>query len=196
MRILARAISFITNPIFVLFPVPYLLIYRFGFGHEYATKWTLFSLVFIFIAGLFVLYEVKHKVFSDMDVSKREQRPLLFAVIAGITFVYFFSLYFFRAPLILFFIIWGVMLGTLLATLINTRVKVSLHVGTITAVILTLIRLFDLSYLLLLIIPIVAWARIRIRRHTHNEVVAGCLLGITLTLVMYILLKYIYGYSV
>src|SRR4026208_1637374 len=112
MRILARIISFLTNPVFVLFPVPYLLVYRSGYGHIYAIKWTLFTLLFLAMVGFFVLYEVKMKVFSDMDVSKREQRPLLFTIVGIITFIYLASLFFLKAPPVLFITIWGVLVGT------------------------------------------------------------------------------------
>ena len=190
MKRVARVISFVTNPIFILFPIPYLLIFRFGYGHLLAFKWTLFSLIFLVLAGIFVIYEVKNKVFSDMDVSKREQRPLLFAVIAGITAIYLISLFYLRAPLVLFVSVWGIMLGIVLATLINTRIKASLHVCSITAVCLTIVRLYYLPFLILLIIPIVAWSRIKIKRHSVPEVIAGFFLGIILTVFMYILLKY------
>lgn len=195
MDLFARIISFVTNPIFVLFPLPFLLVYRFGYGSLYAIKWTLFSFAFMFLAGVFVLYEVKHKVFSDMDVSRREQRPLLFVVIGGITVVYFISLILFRAPPVLFVTVWGAMLGIFLASLVNMRVKASLHVATITSVLITLVKLYDWSYLVFLIIPLIAWARIRIKRHTEKEVLIGGLLGVLLTLSMYILLKYVYGLS-
>lgn len=191
MNTIARAISFLTNPIFVLFPIPYLLVYRFGYGHIYAVKWTLFSFVFLAVAGIFVIYEVKNKVFSDMDVSKREQRPLLFAVIAGITAIYLLSLYFLKAPAELFVSVWGVMVGILLATIVNTRIKASLHVCSITAVCLTIVRLYYLSPVILLIIPIVAWSRVKIRRHSVPEVFSGFILGMILPGLMYILLKYI-----
>jgi hypothetical protein len=196
MKTLARIISFLTNPLLVLFPLPFLLIYSSGYGHLIALKWTLFSIIFLFIAGLFVLYEVKQKVFSDMDVSKREQRKLLFSVIALIAAIYLFFLYILSAPQILFITVWGVMIGILFASLINTKIKVSLHVGVITAVLLTLSQLYNLPYAIFLIIPLVGWSRIEIRRHSLAEVITGLIFGITLTTFMYILLKYIYNISI
>lgn len=191
MKTLARVISFLTNPIFVLFPIPYLLVYRFGYGHILALKWTFFTFLFSLIGGIFVIYEVKNKVFSDMDVSKREQRPLLFTVSAGITIIYLVSLFIFRAPPVLFITVWGIMLGILLASVVNTKIKASIHVGAITSAIITVIMLYNLPFLLLLIIPVVGWARIKIKRHTVPEVFTGFFLGIALPILMYILLKYI-----
>lgn len=191
MKSLARIISFATNPIFILFPIPYLLVFRFGYGHVLAIKWSLFSLIFLIMSGIFVFIEVKNKVFSDMDVSKREQRFLLFAVISGITAIYFISLFVFRAPPILFITVWGIMFGIVLASVINTKIKASLHVSSLTSVLLTLIILYELPMILFLIIPIVAWARIEIRRHSVPEVISGFFLGILLPVLMYFLLKYV-----
>lgn len=190
--LLARIISFLTNPLFVLFPVPYLLIFHLGYSQVYALKWTLFSFLFNIIAGIFVLYEVKHKVFSDMDVSKREQRPLLFIMTGAITGVYLVSLLIFRAPAVLFIVVWGAIVGILLASAVNLRIKASLHVAVLTSVLLTLSLLYQYSFLFFMLIPIVGWARIRIRRHSFQEVIAGGMLGVTLYIFMFILLRYIY----
>ncbi len=192
---IAQTVSFITNPIFILFPIPYLLVYRFGYGHTYAIKWMLFSFIFLFLAGIFVIYEVKHKVFSDMDVSRREQRPLLFGMIGLITTVYMISLSIFKAPPVLFISVLGGMIGIIMASLVNMRVKASLHVASLTTVLITLVRLYSLPFYIFLLIPIVGWARIQIKRHTEEEVVIGFFLGIALTFLMYILLKYIYTFS-
>lgn len=193
MKQLARIISFITNPLLILFPIPFILVTRSGYAHIVAFKWTLFSLIFFFSAGIFVIYEVKHKVFSDMDVSRRNQRPFLFSFIGVITLIYFIGLIILHAPPILFFAVWGVIISVLFASMINKNIKMSIHVATITAVILTLVKLYDLPLIIFIIIPIVAWARMEIKRHTYPEVITGLIFGVVLTLFMYILIKYIYG---
>jgi hypothetical protein len=196
MKHLARIISFLTNPLLILFPLPFFLLYHSGYGKLIALKWTLFSIIFLFISGLFVLYEVKRKVFSDMDVSKRQQRKLLFSVIGLIAVIYLFFLSILSAPQILFITVWGIMIGIIFASMINTKIKVSLHVGVITAVLITLNQLYNLPLAVLLIIPLVGWSRIEIRRHSLIEVITGLIFGITLTTFMYILLKYIYNISI
>lgn len=195
MKTLARIISFLTNPVFVLFPIPYLLINKFWYGHLYAIKWTIFSWIFLGVIGLFVYYEVKHKTFSDMDISKREQRPLFFFVSSAIAIIYFISLIILQAPPIFFLVVWGIIVSIIITSLITLHLKVSLHVATLTAVVLTIIRLYDLSLLLLLLLPLVGWARVQIKRHSMKEVLAGTGLGFAVTVCMYILLKYIYHFS-
>jgi hypothetical protein len=52
----------------------------------------------------FCIYRSKNKVFSDMDVSKREQR-FYFAVISESCYLFYKSICF-RAPPILFITVW------------------------------------------------------------------------------------------
>lgn len=196
MKTLARIISYITNPVFILAPIPYLLILKAGYNQNLALKWTLFSLYFLAVIGLLVVYEVKNRVFSDFDVSRRKQRQLFFIIIWVASLVYFLSLIFFRAPFILFVSTFGAIFGISVASLINTKIKMSLHVATLTAVLFTIIELYELSPFLFLLIPVVGWARMKIRRHSFAEVIIGFIFGVALPLVMYILLKYLYNYQV
>jgi hypothetical protein len=138
------------------------------------------------------MYEVKHKVFSDMDVSKREQRPFLFTIFGAITIIYLISLFIFQAPLVLFISVWGGMVGIFITSLVNMKIKASLHVAALTGILITLFKLYSLPGYFFLLIPLVGWSRIKLERHTGREVIAGLFLGIMLTLFMYILLKYIY----
>src|SRR3989344_1763615 len=185
---IAKLISFLTNPLFVLFPMPFLLIYKVSSDSIYALKWTIFSFVFIIISALFLLYGVSRGVFSDLDVSKREQRPILFLFIGFVTLFYLFSLFILKGPPVLYITIIGIMVGLLFVSLINTRLKASLHVATITCVIVTAGILYSLSFLFFLLIPITAWSRIRIKRHTLTEAIVGGIAGLLLTLGMYLFL--------
>lgn len=193
---LARFLSAITNPLVLLFIAPYILLAMSGMGSLYALKWTLFSFFFVFLTGVFIFYEVKRGVFSDFDVSKREQRPLLFMVSTLLTSVYFVSLYIFNAPPILFATVFGIMVAILLISIINTKVKASIHVATNTAIILTFILVYEAPIYLLLLIPIIAWARIQIKRHTFRETIVGAVLGSSVTGIMYLLLKFGFHFTI
>ena len=65
---IARTISFIFNPLFLLLPIPYLLVMRETGEPLYALKWSVFTLMFVVCIGLFVLIAVRKKLFSDLDV--------------------------------------------------------------------------------------------------------------------------------
>lgn len=187
---LARFISFLFNPLNLLLIVPFFILLRLGETMNYALTWTAYTFLFLLAMTLFIRDRVKRGVFTNMDVSKREQRPLLFK--AGFLFaiVYLAGLYYLNGPDILMVITVGVMIGIIISSIINTRLKASMHVATISALIFTTAIVFSGYYLLLLfLIPLVAWARLKINRHTLPETVVGGLLGVLLSLCVYALVK-------
>src|SRR3990167_9104422 len=88
---IAAFISTITNPLILLIPVPYLLVFKVTNDFEYSLRWSFLALIFLIAIGLFVYLAVKKRVFSDFDVSIREQRPILF-IVTGVIILMFFSL--------------------------------------------------------------------------------------------------------
>jgi hypothetical protein len=187
---IARFISFIFNPVLVLVFVPFLLLYKTTKDIFIAINWTGYTVVFLLIMTVFIIYFVKKKVFTDMDVSKREQRPLLFFVSIVFAIVYLAGLFFLHGPYILFVITFGITMGIFVASIINTRIKASIHVATIAALIFTLAIVYGGLYTFsLLLIPLVAWARITIKRHTLSETIVGGILGVLLSLFIYGLVK-------
>ena len=185
----ARIISLLTSPVFVIVPIPFVLVYHATNDGVSALKWTLFSMGFLFAIGLFMLWSVRHRIFTDLDVSKREQRPLLFLVLAIVSLIYLISLYILKGPSVLYIGMLGVFTAIFTVSLVNTRIKASIHVATVTAVILTLGILYNLPAISITAIPIIAWARIKTKRHTMSEAVAGAALGSLLILFMYLVVK-------
>jgi hypothetical protein len=187
---LARFISFILNPLILLLTVPFLLLLRLGETLNYALTWTAYTFLFLLALTLFIRECVKRGIFTNMDVSKREQRPLLFKVSMFMAVVYLAGLYYLNGPQILAVVTLGVIIGVVLISIINTRLKASMHVASISALIFTAAIVFSGYYLLLLfLIPLVAWARLKIKRHTLPETVVGGLLGVLLSLCIYALVR-------
>jgi hypothetical protein len=183
---LARFISLILNPILLLVFVPFFLLLKNDRSLYHALVWTGYT--FIFLAGMtgFLYYGVKKKLFTDMDVSKRTQRPLLFLASAVVAVLYIVGVSFSHGPRVLTGIGVGVILGVLITSIVNTKLKASIHVATVSALIFALAIIYSGYYLFLLfLIPLVAWARLKIHRHTLPETVVGGLLGILLSLCMY-----------
>jgi hypothetical protein len=190
---LVRVISYITSPIFVIVPIPFFLVYQSTHDGIYALKWTFFSLGFLLLIGIFMLYSVRHKIFTDIDVSKREQRPLLFFFLAIVSLIYLLCIYLLKGPSVLSIGMLGVLTAIFTIAIVNTRIKASIHVATVTAVILTLGLMYNLPAYAIAVIPIIAWARIKTKRHTMQEAVTGAVIGSLLILLMYIVVKYILG---
>jgi hypothetical protein len=189
---IAQFISTVLNPITLLSPIAYLLVLRQTGNRELALFWEIISFIFILIVAIFILIGVEEKIFSDFDISKRKQRPLLFTFSIGLSAIYIVILYFLKAPSVLFIVSFTVILGLIIFEIVNRITKASIHVGTIAAFAASVSLVYGgVFYLTLLLIPIVAWARIRTRNHTQKQVVIGATLGLLITLVVYVIFKYI-----
>lgn len=182
----AKFLSFLLNPLFLIVLLPFFLVFKTSHDATDALRWTIYSFIFLFILASIVFIAVRKEIFTDMDVSKREQRPLLFFISTLVGIAYLVGLILLKAPYILVIVTIGVMLGIGLISLINKRVKASIHVATLTALVLAVaIGYGGYFYLLLLLIPIVGWSRIRTRRHSLREAITGGLLGGFLSLSVY-----------
>jgi len=191
MKTLARVISYLFNPILLLVFVPFILLYRTTNEFSIAAFWTGYTLIFLIAIGAYMLYEVKKGRFTDLDVSKREQRPVLFVMCIIFTVLYMLGLWLLKGPFPLFVVAVGVVVGIILASIINMWIKASLHMATLAALIFSISVVYGGWYsLLLLLFPLVAWARLRLKRHTMQEVIVGGIFGSLLSLIMYILLKW------
>lgn len=138
------------------------------------------------IVAIYVVRAFRNNEVSDMDVSRREQRPRMFAIAISSTLVTLLSLWFLGqpAPVLLGA---GVALALLAlgAAVNHLGLKVSLH--TAFAVYAAAIFLSAgplLGLLGALVALAVGWSRTALGRHTPREVVAGFLLGTVVCLPM------------
>lgn len=189
--IFAKAISFLLGPVFVLLPIPYILVERFTKDYFYALKWTVFSYGFILSVALFVVVGVFFGFFSNYDVSKREQRPLLFLFSGIALFCYLLSLSIFNGPKILFVALFSIVLGLGVMAIVNKWIKASIHIATLVSVTLFMAIVYKGYYFLFLfLIPLLAWSRIKTKEHTLPETIVGGVIGMALTVIVYIISKY------
>lgn len=186
----AKAISFFLGPVFILFPIPFILVAKFTQDYSYALKWAIFSYAFILAVALFVIVGVILGVFSNFDVSKRKQRPLLFSFSAFAAFCYLLSLLILDGPKILFIGFFALVLGLTAIIIINRWIKASIHLATATAVFLFIGIVYKgYFFFLLALIPLLAWSRVKTKEHTPIETIIGSVLGIVITLIVYFISK-------
>lgn len=160
---------------------------------ELAVVWTLYTLAFLVLISCFLWYGVHKKFFTDFDVSKKEQRPLLFFVSFIMLAVYLGGILLFSGPSILAVIAVCLLVGIIFVSVINTRIKASMHLATLSAMVVPFVFVNrGWSIALLSLIPIVAWSRISLKRHTRNEVIVGSIVGTVLSLSIYLLLNRFY----
>ena len=187
MMILARAISFLSHPILILLYSPYFLMEKFGTNDISSLKWMLVSYFFLGLMLAFVIAYVEFGVFSDFDITKRKQRPLFFLFAGLITTIYLLLLFIFNGPRVLLILIAAAILGIVAIDIINNRIKASVHVATLSAFILSIGLIYKGPYLLLLfLIPLMGWSRVKTKKHTALEAAMGGVLGGALTIAMYI----------
>jgi hypothetical protein len=159
-----------------------------------ALNWTFYTLFFLLIIAAFILICVRKGIFTDYDVSKREQRPLLFLVAILLAVIYLFGLFIFNAPAILFFVTFGIILGIIAAGIVNNWIKASMHVATVASLLSALAIVYGGFYhLLLLLIPVVAYIRVKAKRHTISETVAGAIFGCSLSLLLSLMVRSFLG---
>jgi hypothetical protein len=186
----ARAISFFFHPIIILFPVPFILLSKFNQDYSYVLKWGIFSYVFVLVVALFVLAGVIFGLFSNFNVSRKEQRPLLILFSTIIAFCYVLVLVIFNGPKILFAAIVAIIFGLAVYAVINKWIKASIHVAITTSVLLlTGIAYGKYFFLLFAFLPLLIWSRIKVKEHTLKETIAGSILGIVITLTVYLISK-------
>jgi len=101
------------------------------------------------------------------------------------------SIYLFHGPMDLLAGGIYIIAGIVIFILVNRQIKASVHVGALSAFFVSMALLFGgIFYLGLLFIPLISWSRVVLHRHTIPEVVVGASLGISLTVVIYIVIQY------
>lgn len=194
-KIIAHIISFVFNPAILVALLPPILVFITTYDLYAAFLWGCYTIIFLVALGVFMVYAIKQGIFTDLDVSKREQRPLLFFVSIVTGMFYLAGLFFLHAPFVLFLSTYGIIIGIFIASIINKYIKASLHVATLTAIVVSLIFFYQGYYFfLLLLIPLVAWARLRIKRHTLQETIVGGIFGTLLSLGISTFVMFLFTY--
>jgi membrane-associated phospholipid phosphatase len=195
MNLLAYLISVLSNPLIISAPLAYSLVLKTTGEASYAIQWTLVSMIFAGLVGIFVFYGVKKGFFSDTDVSKREERTKLFLFAAAVSIFYFIVVLITGGPRILLLGVASLLLGIILADVINRRIKASIHLAVFSSFSVIMGILYGgIFWTLLLVAPIVAWSRIKLKKHEPLETIVGGVVGIIIVLLLYFVVKYAIGF--
>lgn len=192
---IAVLVSFLFNPLFLSFLVPFLIVYRYTGSGFTALKWLLFSSIFAIMATSYLFYGRIRGYFSDLDISKREERPryykiLLFLAILYLAISLLLKGYFFPISIFSF----GSALAIISYLLVNRYIKASGHVGVASAFVILIGVLYGRNVFIatVWILPLLAWSRITLKKHTMREVLAGAALGLVVSALTYIIGTVIY----
>lgn len=144
-----------------------------------AINWAFLCFLFgTVVPYLYIWFLYKKKKINDIHISEKEDRikPLVVSCISYI--IFFIILYILEGPLFLKSIFAVIIVSTIILTIITYFWKICLHASGMTFMVITLIILFGKWMLLMIpLIPLIGWARVRIKKHTVNQVILGT--GIT-----------------
>jgi membrane-associated phospholipid phosphatase len=127
---------------------------------------------------VYLLWLLRKGAVSDLDVQIRAQRwrPLLAAQLGMVVALALFLLY--GAPPLMVALAGGLLVYTAIAFAITLWWKISMHAAAAAAIVALLVAQVGAPAVPLLAgVPLMAWARIRLKRHTLAQTVAGAALG-------------------
>jgi membrane-associated phospholipid phosphatase len=192
--IFAKLLSYIFNPLVFFLLMPYLVVYKQTNDTVIALRWGVFSAVFVVVGLLFVIIGKRRGTFSDFDLSNRVERAKFYILLWPLLICYVVASFLFRGMFFsLTIIAVGIVIGLLLFEFVNQKVKASIHIGVATAFAIAIGLLYGWNYFFatVLIVPLLAWSRLILKRHTLQEVFTGATLGTIITGITFILAKFI-----
>lgn len=160
-------------------------------GTSVAWRWAiLFVVLAVITPSLYVYLLLKRGKIENFHIPNRENRTGPYMVIIGSNLLVVLIMVLSKAPfLLLAFGIMGVLQSTLLF-LINNYWKISGHATAISGLSTFMVAALGWSMSpVLMMVPLVAWARIRTKSHSFWQTVAGVLTGTVFILVTWIFLS-------
>jgi membrane-associated phospholipid phosphatase len=180
---IAKLISIITQPPIVSIPT-FAIINYFLLGFNNSLGITMICWIFGAFLPITTSLILIRKMHTDMDITDRTKRtlPLFFAVCSYL--VGFIVLLSMDAPALTTALMLIYSSNTLIILFINLSWKISIHTMGVAGPTVALTYLFGFPGLLFgLLIPLVMWSRVTLKKHTISQVLAGGIAGLILTYV-------------
>ena len=180
----ARIVSNILAPVTISLPFVVLVAFYHARDQLAAIVYAFITLFFLSIGPLiYVVIGVRTGKLSDLDVSHRSERagPFLFGIISTSIGLLVLSLVHGPKDLQTALILTAISAVILMVTTLWW--KISIHASTMAGAATMLTVLYGMALLpSFLLLVLVSWSRVVLRRHTVAQVVAGSLLSIVLSL--------------
>lgn len=194
MLILAHILSALSFPYVLAAPGSFLVLFKQTNDLWISFLWATVIGLFTILILVFELVGMKMGKFSNFDISKRKQRTPFYLFVLLVLSAFIITVFVFRGPIELFQGGLATFIGISIILLVNKKKKASVHVASVSGLLLTVAYMYgNLFYLILLLIPVIAWARVKTKNHTVSETLWGALVGFIITLIAYIVVKYIHG---
>jgi membrane-associated phospholipid phosphatase len=179
----ARVISNLFSP-----PLACIVVTALATKSESSLFWILIFIALLIIPPITVLTLVHRGKVSDFHLNIREERARpLFAIFAYAALI-FLVMYFGGAPRLMLIVTAVALLQILLVFIITLKWKISGHCTSAAGLAFLAVALYGENVLpLTLIVPLIAWSRIRLGRHTISQTLAGSFLGAaTVIIILYL----------
>jgi len=184
---LARLISNLLNPFLVSLIVIILLSFQATSSAAEAIRWSLISLACsVLPVFAVVVYLVRQHKLEGIFVNPRRQRNQIFWLAIACAVLGCFVLSYWGAP--------GLLLATFVAGLaaivaftgVNLLWKISLHTAFVAASVTILVIVYGaMGALTAVLLPPVAWARIKLGLHSPAQVTGGALLAAVIVFIVF-----------
>ena len=186
---IAGLTSDIFNPFLVSLVIILVLSFESTSGILDALKWSLIlTAISIIPVFLFVVYLVRNGKLDGIFANVRRQRTGIYllagvcAIVGGIIITYF------GAPLALLAASVAGLSAVIAFICINFLWKISIHIAFVAASVTVLVILYGpIAALSLVLLPLVAWARIELGHHSLAQVAAGASLAALIVVVVFYL---------
>lgn len=182
-RDLARILSTIFNPFLTALAL-FVILAHIGAKDTFDFWRLLFVSTFFTSLGpmLYVFWLYATDRISDLDMSARSEREIVFSAFIVFDALGAFALWLVHAPRLMIAAMLGYLVSTLLVQYITRYWKISTHAIGITAPLTALTIIAGRQPLpFMVLIPMVCWARVYLRAHTVTQVVAGVALAVATT---------------
>jgi membrane-associated phospholipid phosphatase len=182
-RDLARSLSTIFNPFLTAFAL-FAILASIG-AKDTLDFWRLLFVSTFFVSigpMLYVFWLYATDRISDLDMSVRSQREMVFSAFVIFDALGALTLWLLHAPRLMIAAMLGYLASTLIVQYITRYWKISTHALGITAPLAALTLLYGRQPLpFMVLIPMVCWARVYLKAHSVMQVVAGAALAVATT---------------
>jgi len=181
LRILASFISWLFEPMIVLFVLCMLAGWHYGLTGWAMSTYSVYVSVFTILIGV-TRYILAKRSKTNWDLSDRKKRVMPLFVLTGIFCANLAVINLFGIDsLVRYFGLW--LVSIIGFSVLTTRIKISGHLSVLTMAVATIIAWYGIwTAPILVIIPLVSWSRIALGRHTQVEVVGGIMYAVLMVL--------------
>lgn len=155
--------------------------------HPRAWAWAgTYAFLAILTPMVYLVWLMRRGQVTDLDIQLRQERarPMLFMLASGGVAVFVLALG--MAPQELLLLSGSLWLQSLIIFAITLRWKISVHSATATGVAAMIWFLTGALLPLVVGVPVIAWSRVRLRRHTVAQTIAGALVSLAVFVIAFL----------